>query len=87
MSATSIVTTPPIGEDDADIFHFRKLSPDMRLTIFGTELHIHSTVLRANSTFFEQYFGDADQNPAVRPTTSEFRFNMIACVDKDGNWA
>jgi hypothetical protein len=78
MSSTS--TTNPLSPV---IFNARGSKPDVRLEVFNTPFHVHSSILKLNSHYFLTFFDSADklQSPAF---TDGFKYEWITKVVDDG---
>ena len=66
------------------VFKSPGLKPDVRLTVFDQEFHVHSTLLKLYSAFFRTYLDSADKAPA--PSSAVFRYEYVSVIDEDGTW-
>ena len=73
-------------EDDENpiVFSSPGLTPDVRLTVFGREFHVHSIVLKLHSNFFRKFL-DAG-NKTATPASSLFQYDYVSVLDDDGTW-
>ncbi|KAI9699411.1 MAG: hypothetical protein M1836_003022 [Candelina mexicana] len=56
-------------------------TPDTCLTVFGQEFHAESAVLRLQSGFFRTFL-----TAEAKTSSSNFQYEYISKVDKDGTW-
>ncbi|TAQ87698.1 hypothetical protein B7494_g3984 [Chlorociboria aeruginascens] len=68
------------------IFSLYKVSPDVRITVFGKEFHVHSLVLRVHSEFFGRFLICQDQKQGTDNGNSSFKYEYVAVDDGDGYW-
>ena len=64
------------------IFEARGLVPDVHLDVFGTMIHVHSTVLKMHSHYFFSYL-DAPGSAIAIPGTA-FKYDWTTKVVDEG---
>jgi len=79
-------TTKNNKEDDdkSIVFSSPGLTPDVRLTVFGQEFHVHSIILKLHSNFFRKFLDAGDK--AATPPSSLFQYDYVSVSDDDGTW-
>ena len=59
--------------------------PDTRLKVFDQEFHVHSAVLRVESTFFRAFYDADDATPSPQGRGSgDFKYEWVTIIDDDG---
>ena len=66
------------------VFSSPGLTPDVRLTVFGQEFHVHSIILKLQSNFFGKFLDSGDK--AATPPSSLFQYDYVSVSDDDGTW-
>jgi hypothetical protein len=65
------------------IFKARGLKPDVCLEVFGTDFHVHSTILKLYSHFFFTFFDSADKSGGSTGSGC-FKYEWVTKVVDDG---
>jgi hypothetical protein len=68
------------------IFKLPGLAPDVRLTVFGREFHVHSTILKQHSAYFRKFLDSSEKTQYSASAGTKFKYEYISAVDKDGEW-
>jgi BTB/POZ domain len=71
----------PKDSKEPIVFHSPGLKPDVRLTVFKQEFHVHSVILKLHSNSFRKFL-DSPQKEAV-PASSPFKYDYISVFDDD----
>lgn len=64
------------------MFQSPGMRPDVRLTIFDTEFHVHRVILALRSRFFQKAFVFGGR----KPTPGIWEYEFVSRVDDDGTW-
>ncbi len=64
------------------VFQSPGLKPDVRLTIYGQEFHVHSVILKLHSNFFRKFLDSPEKEAA--PPSSPFKYDYASVTDADG---
>ncbi|TVY83800.1 hypothetical protein LSUE1_G001897 [Lachnellula suecica] len=76
----------PVAEEPPPIiFHTPGLKPDVRLNVFGQDMHVHSIVLKLHSNYFRRFLDSPDKSGA--PASPLFQYEYVTVVDGDEEWA
>ncbi|KAG0651409.1 hypothetical protein D0Z07_2115 [Hyphodiscus hymeniophilus] len=68
------------------VFKSPGLVPDLRLTVFGKEFHVHSAVLRLHSAFFRKFLDSTEKPSSPAGTRNLFKYDYVSVVDDDDSW-
>ncbi|TVY80280.1 hypothetical protein LSUE1_G007023 [Lachnellula suecica] len=91
-------TGPASPASQPIIFQSPGLQPDVRLTVFHTEFHVHSVLLKLHSAFFRKFLDSPDKAPAVDQvvnrsvaapasiTPTRFKYEWITEIEAEGTW-
>ncbi|KAE9371385.1 hypothetical protein N431DRAFT_545647 [Stipitochalara longipes BDJ] len=66
------------------VFSSPGLTPDVCLTVFDQEFHVHSIILKLPSNFFRKFLDSRDKEAA--PASSLFQYDYVSVLDADGTW-
>jgi hypothetical protein len=62
------------------------LKPDVFLTLFHQEFHVHSVILKLYSNYFRKFLNSPDGFTNI-PESTPFKHHYISEIDEDGTWA
>jgi len=62
-------------------------TPDVCLRVFYQDFHVHSSILKQHSAFFQIFLDPPDKKLSGTSADPKFKYDWRSKIDEDGTWA